>query len=502
MKKLWRFIRVLIWFVAVVSVAEGALPSGVTLQDIDGGPNYYGSHGFTYAHNAGWDDSSFFPIGLWTPPMLDQSDASRWKDLGLNTGFTLTGNSNIMLLRSNGLWAILQFNELNRFVANMGTETVGLMSADEPGSIATGITTPLSTTANNLQDGRYWWFNNTWNFINYGDLERVPAATVLSTLVTTPNGTKRHIDVQGVDIYWFSGAKSSTSIVLYGGGLIYNLGRTMTVDEAARGCFYGDMVDRVRAFQTTYPAPIPQIIENGGPFNENTAASSYITPPELNWAVWSSIIHGARQIVYFNHSFAGPAQSQDNLRETYYKTIQSGQTISIYNQTKATNALVRQLAPAINSPTAIGYVTVNPAPTTFAGIETMAKYNNGQFYIFADTRASESATNIAATFTIKNTNAASVTVVNENRTLPISNGTTFTDTFAKGSTVHIYMISTSNGVKIPCTVRKSELRQLAGHGKICNISGRRVVSMHDNAGHIAVVVRDGLTKSIVRDAGF
>src|SRR5262245_49587738 len=34
----------------------GQLPHGVTLKPIDGGPNYYGDNGFTYAHNAGWDD--------------------------------------------------------------------------------------------------------------------------------------------------------------------------------------------------------------------------------------------------------------------------------------------------------------------------------------------------------------------------------------------------------------------------------------------------------------
>src|SRR3954463_5764949 len=41
----------------------GGLPSGVTLRDIDGGADYYCSHGFTYACNAGWDTPSFFPIG-------------------------------------------------------------------------------------------------------------------------------------------------------------------------------------------------------------------------------------------------------------------------------------------------------------------------------------------------------------------------------------------------------------------------------------------------------
>ena len=116
----------------------------------------------------------------------------------------------------------------------------------------------------------------------------------------------------------------------------------------------------MRAVQVNYfPAPIAQFVETGGPFTEHTTGATYITPPELNWAVWSSLIHGARQIIYFNHSFGGPGFSFDNLAQPYYQTIQLGQTISIYDQVKATDALVEQMAPVLNSPFAFGYVHVN-----------------------------------------------------------------------------------------------------------------------------------------------
>jgi len=62
------------------------------------------------------------------------------------------------------------------------------------------------------------------------------------------------------------------------------------------------------------------------------------------------------------------------------------------------------------------------------------------YYIFSTVRGSQTQTNIHATFTIANTGATTATVVNESRTLPITNGTTFTDTFAKASTVHIYQV--------------------------------------------------------------
>ena len=75
-----------------------------------------------------------------------------------------------------------------------------------------------------------------------------------------------------------------------------------------------------------------------------------------------------------------------------------------------------------------------------SGIETMVKDDNGQFYIFADTKDSLTQTNIPATFTIADPNATSVTVVGENRTIAVVNGV-FTDTFATAATVHIYEVN-------------------------------------------------------------
>ena len=56
--------------------------------------------------------------------------------------------------------------------------------------------------------------------------------------------------------------------------------------------------------------PIIAVIEDGGSYTQDTSAADYITPPELNWAVWSSLINGARGIQYFNNSFAGPGRGK------------------------------------------------------------------------------------------------------------------------------------------------------------------------------------------------
>ena len=420
------------------------LPPGVTLQQIDGGPNYYAN--FTDAANAGWDNPDFIPIGPFLGTLVAQSDASLWETLGWNTAWNLTASSSLSVADANGISVVqnVQGGGTGSILPGTGAETVGLETFDEPSSFAEGVTTPLSTTPNSLQDGRFWYVNNTWNFIAYGGLAPIgpssPAwtssAQVLDSKVTTPDGTQAEIAASSLDAYWFAGA--SISEIQYEVSLIYGVSN-VTADEVARGSNYGTVVADER-LATGGNTPIYGIVELGGAYTGDTSASDYITPPELNWAVWSELINGARGIVYFNNAFAGPGATNDIVETLYYQTVQPGQTVSIDTQVEQTDALVEQMAPVLNSPTALGYVTVSPAPQDFSGIETLVKDDNGQFYIFADTRDSLTQTNITAVFTIADLNATSVTVVGENRTIPVVDGV-FTDTFATAATVHIYEVN-------------------------------------------------------------
>ena len=87
-------------------VVDPPLPPGVTLQPIDGGPNYYAAHGYTAAANAGWDNPSFFPIGVWLGYLTDQADANTFLSLKWNTAFNLTANSSLSYADSNGISVI------------------------------------------------------------------------------------------------------------------------------------------------------------------------------------------------------------------------------------------------------------------------------------------------------------------------------------------------------------------------------------------------------------
>ena len=245
--------------------------------------------------------------------------------------------------------------------------------------------------------------NDTWSWVWGQGLSGAPApatpASILSDLIATPDGTTRHIDINSIDMYWFAGSRdpSWSGYMTLAGQHLYDLSSGMTSDQSERGSNYGDMIDILRGYQAGgYPAPIYSIIEDGQPFTGSTNGSTYITPAELNWATWSLLIHGARGIIYFDHSFSGPGTGNVGVEQSYFQTVQPGQTISIYNQIKATDALIKQLTPVILAPFALNYVTASPVGYSFPtplykilnGIDTMAKYYSNQFYVFATTRNS------------------------------------------------------------------------------------------------------------------
>ena len=480
---------------------SGTLPSGVTLQAIDGetmtssttmSHNYYGRNGFTiptttswHAGVKSWDDPTFFPI------MCDYcfntnnfANLANFNALFLNSSIRIDGGAtnNTANCVSNGIWYFQDpYGSEGPPIGNANpgsgpTNAAGAaLHIEEPGSVSSyqgavngfqslgylsGRPVQVSITSSNMQSG--------------GGMGGQPLSSVFTTNV---GSTGRHTDILSIDVYWFSGANGVSSDwgnmnTMYGGGISSN-------DQALRGSNYGDLTDMMRYImggtQTQIIpapglAPVFPYVENS---NSLLTSATEITPPQMNWAVWSSLIHGARLVVYFTTSGSYASQFGFN------PNILGGQSISLYNQAIATNGLVTNLAQILNSPFAMSFATVSPAGYNFPtgnttswgdtikhwyynlanGIEIMAKWyqggaytpssgplsgktmNNG-FYIFADVRGSQSQTNVSATFTVSDTGVTSVPVVNENRNVTLSAASggkrTFTDTFALASTVHIY----------------------------------------------------------------
>jgi hypothetical protein len=447
---------------------SSGLPPGVTLSAIDGetmagnvmSHNYYVSNGFTNAasstfnssyNNGGWDDPRFFPIGD-DYSFYPSNSTTTFLTLGLNFTHRVTSNTNLSMLDASGIWALPAPGEGN----GPGAETFG-WHIEEP-SRWSGIVSEVQGVGSGLT-GRLLQASFTWNQLYYGTISGTPGNSQMNYVMGSPISTSVgnvHLNLPGNDLYWFAG--SGVSGIQYEGGLIYlNSSRGATADQMARGSNYGDMVDTMRTWLTTSPgnpAPIcaPYIETEDGLVG---TGSRRILPQEWNWADWSTIIHGARCILYFGTTSNFGAGSTFG----FETGVLSGASISMYNQAIATHTLVKNLAPIINSPFVLNYASVSPVGYTFPtmniawnnGIEIMAKWYNGGsysnstgtfgngFYIFTDVRGSESQSNISATFTIANTGKTSVPVVGEGRSVTVTNGgTQFTDTFANAYTVHIY----------------------------------------------------------------
>ena len=96
-----------------------------SLREVEGGPGYYGRFS-----NALPTSPSDFPVGVWFESVSSQSDINLDKDAGLNLYVGMTSNSNLGLVRSNGMRAIIQSDERTKFTG-VGSETVGWELHDE-----------------------------------------------------------------------------------------------------------------------------------------------------------------------------------------------------------------------------------------------------------------------------------------------------------------------------------------------------------------------------------
>jgi len=153
--------------------------------------------------------------------------------------------------------------------------------------------------------------------------------------------------------------------------------------------------------------PVMPIIEQ----DQMNGNGVFPTPAQTTAEVWDAIIAGARGVQYFDQ----------------YWSIGSGRPMDA--AVTATDAEVESLAPVLNSDTADGFVTAS------GNVNLLAKYYDGNFYVLAIPHAGGSQ---SVTFTVAA--GSSVTVLNEDRSIPVVNGT-FSDSFANQDTVHIYQVN-------------------------------------------------------------
>ncbi|MFW0774827.1 hypothetical protein ACLRGI_16835 [Paenarthrobacter nitroguajacolicus] len=418
--------------VAVASVGGGVPPSPpgagptgvgplqstaaapVVLRQVDGGPAYYDKF-----KNGLPGDSSYFPVGVWLESVLDKGNLSMDAEAGINTYVELTANSNVQLIHESGMFAIPSFphdaaagytlsDEVDMWAGPGDARWTGNYPGQGPVCAPDG--TPCGYTIQ--KERRALAPQGTMLYANYGKgVTFWESDTVAGKFI---NGLQ---DVVSADNYWFT----DPNICGKGeGGAIVGYTRELTSEECRLAANYGWTIERLRKLQDpSAMIPVWAFIENGHPSGDVDNTKT-ITGPELRAAAWSSLIHGARGIIYFNHNFGGPCVTQHVIRDCGKDIVPTLTTV---------NKQIKDLAPVLNAPFLDG------ATTATGPVDLSTKLHNGKVYVFAGANKNTGGT---ATFTLKCGGSTAV-VIDENRTIPIVDGT-FTDTFVDGNAVHLYSI--------------------------------------------------------------
>ncbi|MFE4195034.1 hypothetical protein ACFRJ9_04140 [Paenarthrobacter sp. NPDC056912] len=401
--------------VPAATVPADAPPGSLALRPVDGGPDYYSRY-----KNGLPSDPSFFPVGVWFESVLDKGNIALDTGVGINTYVELTGNSDLQLVRASGMYAIPTFESAHASGFALSDE-VDMWAG--PGSVPWTGKYPGEGALCIPEQGKCGYTvqkerraaapQGTMLYANYGK-----GVTFWLSDEESVEFFKGIQDIVSADNYWFT----DPNICAKGeGGAIIGYERDLTPDECRLASNYGWTVERVRTLQTLASAttPIWAFIETGHPFKDSANAAS-ITGPQIRAAVWSSLIHGARGVIYFNHNFGGDCISQHVLRDC-------GEQIR--PAVTALNKQIKELAPVLNAPFLDGAATVT------GPIDAASKLYNGKVYVLAGANKQAGGT---ATIHVQ-CGGSSAVVIDENRTIPIVDGN-FTDAFADGNAVHLYRI--------------------------------------------------------------
>jgi len=388
----------------------------------EGGPSFYAT--FPQAKASGWTDPGFFPIGVWYEGVYTQEEIDKDKAVGLNTYVMLTGQSDVGLIRRNGMYALIP-----EPFGNRGNESVGWIIGDEADM--------WGGPGNGLWTGKYPGQGQICTTTSQGcglDVMKKESATVPAGdqglryanygkgVVFWQSDSDAGKFVNGFssvvsnDIYWYTDPHVCSAPAE---GPSYGV----TTRNCRRAANYGLTMDRMRELDAMdgKRQPVWAFIEVGHPFTENDAPT--INGDQIAGAVMNSLIHEARGVQYFNHNFGGSCLSQHVLRDRCGTAIRPAVT--------EINKRITSLAPVLN--------TQSYRWEFNKGLDTMLKAHDGSYYVFAmlgkDTATGSHKLTLPAGMA-----GARAEVLFENRTVAISGGA-IQDTFAEEFTHHVYKIT-------------------------------------------------------------
>ncbi|MDT4987959.1 MAG: hypothetical protein QOI74_2053, partial [Micromonosporaceae bacterium] len=375
----------------------GAGASGARLRPVDGGAGYYGRFSSSLP-----SVPSFFPVAVWQERVGSGADTHSDVDAGLNTYLAPTEDSDLALIAAAGMYSISSAPRQD------GPATAGWFLADEadmwggpgddgwtgnypgqgdictPASAKCGYSIMRAARMRFPDDGRL-------RYANYGK-----GVAFWETAEQGARFVNEFSDVVSADTYWLTDAGVCGASQ---GGSYFGV-RALSTRECRLPANYGRTVDYLRAFvKPAGSKPVWSFVEVGHPGDGDPLTAQ---PAQVAAAVWSSIIHGARGIVYFNHSFGGRCPSPHVLREPCYAATRAA--------VKRVDEQVKALAPVLNAPFADGVAAAG------AGVDLSTKYHDGHFYLLAAANTGDART---VAFALPCVGDATITVLNENRTVAL-----------------------------------------------------------------------------------
>lgn len=387
------------------------------LREVDGGADYYGRFKVSLP-----TDPKYFPVGVWLESVMDSFDVEKDQANGINTYVNLTEQSNQSKLNGTNAQILLDRDYVGR---------AGAVISDEadmwggPGSAEWTGLRPWEGVVCAPPDQKCGYtimqrlsepsrLQGILRYSNYGK-----GVTFWEADSESARFVNDYQDVVSADNYWFTDPNICFASE---GGTLLPQPRELTQSECRKAANYGWTVEKVRRLiEPRGSKPVWAFVEVGHPATEDHAPT--ITGPEASAAVWSSIIHGARGIIYFNHSFGGGCYSHHVLRDSCGEQVRPA--------IAETNRRIHELAPVLNAPFVDGALGI---PT---GVDAAVKLFDNHLYIISG--STEDGVR-QVPFRLDCSTDTTVEVMFEQRSLVISAGT-FSDTFSDGNATHIYRIA-------------------------------------------------------------
>lgn len=385
------------------------------LREVDGGALYYSKFSPSLPTTA-----DYFPIGVWMESVVDATDLQKDLDLGLNTYIAPGTDANLDIINASGMHYLTNWNAPGQSGTVLGDEVdmwggpgdapwsgngaaEGKICVPEAAKCGYTIQREIALDAG----------PDSLKYANYGK-----GVTFWELETEAARFVNDFQDVVSADNYWFT----DPGICGFSeGGVMAGGVRDLTGQECRKAANYGWTVEKLRSLIVPqHSKPVWALIEVGHP--SDNAQAPTISTAEIRAAVWFSIIHGARGIVYFNHSFSGPCVSQHVLRDCG-EELRTG--------VRELNGQLAELAPVLNAP------FVDQAQAPEAPVDLAVKILSGDLYVLAASTENESA---EVRMSVACARDGTAEVVGENRTVRVSRGF-IRDTFADSNAVHIYKVS-------------------------------------------------------------